>query len=369
MRTTSFPVDLAGPTQPFPGDEYRSRLDKALAAAGAEPVEALLVQDGKMLNYLAGIETSNGLLVLAPGQPSLFFTDPRYLEAAAPNPPGIPVAAIQEKGKLLPPLAESQRWRRVGFEESLPIRAYRELQEALPGVELVPMEKALLKLRAVKSPAEILRMRASAAVCDRILERVYREIQPGLTEWEIMVAVRRQLVEQSQGEAFGTIVAAGANSSKPHHKTSLAVLQPDDILLIDMGAVVNGYNSDITRTVFYGRPDPVLAEVHRIVLEANQLAIAAVKPGVVSGDLHQLACRHIEKHGYTLPHGLGHGLGLGQDNLYCNSAPGVPLEPGMVFTIEPGIYLPGRGGVRIEDMVLVTETGCEVLTQTPRRAP
>lgn len=368
MHVASVLSQTAGPTRPFSADEYRGRLERVLAVAAAEPVEALLVQDGKTLGYLTGIETSNGLLVVEPGQPLVFFTDPRYLEAATQNPPGIPVEAIQERKKLLPPLAERRRWRRVGFEESISIRAYRELQEALPEIELVPMEKALLKLRAVKSPAEILRMRTSAAVCDRILEQVHGEIAPGMTEWEIMVAVRRRIVEQSQGEAFGTIVAAGANSSKPHHKTGLAVLQPDDLLLIDMGAVVDGYNSDITRTVFYGRPDPLLAEIHRIVLETNRLAIAAIKPGVVSGELHQLACRHIESYGYTLPHGLGHGLGLGQDNLYCNSAPGVPLVPGMVFTIEPGIYLPGRGGVRIEDMVLVTETGCEVLTQT-RREP
>ena len=217
MPNTPSPSIVTGPTQPFTAEEYRYRLDKALATVAAAAVDALLVQDGKTLNYLTGIETSNGLLVLVPGQAPVFFTDHRYLEAASQNPPGIAVEVIQARTKLLAPMAKWQCWRRVGFEESLSIRAYQELQEALPGIELVPMEKALLKLRAVKSPAEILRMHASAAVVDQILEQVYGAIQPGMT-----------------------------------------------------------------------------------------------------------------------------------------------------FTIEPGIYIPGLGGVRIEDMILITETGCDVLTRTPK---
>jgi len=204
---------------------------------------------------------------------------------------------------------------------------------------------------------------------DEAFARVLPQIRPGMTEWDIRVALRGVMDQVSQGEAFDTIVCAGANASRCHHHPSLRPLRRGQELLIDMGVKVEGYCSDMTRVVFFGPPSPKLREIYRIVLAANRRAIAGVRAGMTSHAADRLARHVIEKAGYGkfFGHSLGHGLGLQVHDPGSLRAGGKELLPeGMVVTIEPGIYLPGVGGVRIEDVVVLRAKGCEVLTRTPK---
>jgi Xaa-Pro aminopeptidase len=212
-------------------------------------------------------------------------------------------------------------------------------------------------------------MRNAIRAADDILRHVMREIRPGMTEWEIRRLIRSWTDRLSQGESFPCIVCAGSNASRCHHHPSERPLRRGQELLLDLGAVVDGYHSDMTRTLFCGPPSRKLREIYGIVLKANLAAVSVIRAGKKCGAVDAVARRIIEKAGYGkyFGHGLGHSVGLA-----IHEWPGFTadcqaiLKPGMILTVEPGIYLPGVGGVRIEDMILVRRGGCEVLTRTPR---
>jgi Xaa-Pro dipeptidase len=240
-----------------------------------------------------------------------------------------------------------------------------------PTLKVRAVERELVQIRARKMPDEIALMRQAIQLSETALANVLARIEPGMTERQIAAQLNEELsVQGSQGNAFGPLVQSGPNSALPHGSTSDRPLAADEFLLIDYGGLVEGYPADITRTFCLGTPSAEMQKMYDVVLAANRAAVATAGPGVTMGEVDRAARAVIEAAGYGpyFIHRTGHGLGLDIHEPIPQIAAGVEdkLEPGMAFTIEPGIYVPGLGGVRIEDNVVVTDTGLDVLTTFPR---
>jgi Xaa-Pro aminopeptidase len=241
------------------------------------------------------------------------------------------------------------------------------------GMVFRPTERAVEQQRIVKDAAEIAALRAAAAGLTPVADAAFAAARAGATEREVAGAIEAALRRAGfERQAFDTIVGSGPNSALPHYRAGDRVLAAGDLVVLDFGGVLDGYCSDLTRTVAIGPPSPDARRLHAAVFAAQQAAIAAVRPGVDASAIDAAARGVLEQHGLAdaFGHGTGHGLGLNvheepRVGRHRPDLPSVPLEPGMVFTIEPGAYLPGFGGVRIEDDVLVTAGGCEVLTSVP----
>lgn len=244
------------------------------------------------------------------------------------------------------------------------------VQRDAPGVQVVPAEPLLARLRVVKDTDELAHMRRAVAIAEEALTHTLKTIRPGMTEREIAAELSVSLLRGGSGALpFEPIVQSGPNSASPHATPSSRQLAPGDLLLIDFGATVGGYASDITRTFAIGEPEPEWVEIHEVVQAANAAGRSATGPGVPCQEVDRAARRVIEEAGYGayFIHRTGHGLGLqGHEPPYIVEGNEQPLQVSMTFTVEPGIYLPDRGGVRVEDDVVVTEDGCESLTSFER---
>jgi Xaa-Pro dipeptidase len=245
------------------------------------------------------------------------------------------------------------------------------LQKLAPNMSVRPVEHDLIAIRAHKDAAEVAALRHAIAISERALASLFAQLEVGLSERALAGLLTDALVaEGSQGASFSPLVQLGENSAFPHGNITERELRQGDIVLIDFGAMYQGYPADITRTVCFGEPPAAFPKMFAAVLAANEAAIAASKPGVPMQEVDRAARRVIEDAGYGeyFIHRTGHGLGLDVHEPIPQIAEGVEwlLEPGMVFTIEPGVYIPGIGGVRLEDDVLVTEQGLEVLTSFPK---
>lgn len=360
------PADVAGRI---------GRLRAAMAAAGTE---ALLVSALANVRYCTGFTGSAGLLVVEAERATL-LTDGRYRTQVVEQ---LAVAGLADAVEPVVSGAQGQRdalrslvggpGRRLGVEaEHLSWASVRRWSDLLDGAELVPTEGVVEGLRQVKDAGELAAMAVAAAVADAALAEVLPLLAPGRTE----VAVARELDAAmrrlgAEDRAFETIVASGPNAAKPHARPTDRALRVGDPVVVDFGATRDGYRSDMTRTfVVGGEPDEALRTVYRLVQEAQSAGVGSVRPGVTTGDV-DAACRdRIAAAGYgdAFEHGTGHGVGLDIHEAPSVSAGAAAiLEPGVVVTVEPGVYLPGTGGVRIEDTVVVTETGCRPLTRFPK---
>jgi Xaa-Pro aminopeptidase len=333
-------------------------------------IDALLVSGLPNVRYLSGFTGSNALLLITPDSQTL-FTDPRYTIQAGQE---CECAVRTVKGRTLHAAAAQligrKRLKKIGFEKArLSFEGYQLLKEHLPlGASLKPVGGVVEKLRMIKTPEEIARIRRSVITNSEALDRTLKKIKPGSTESSIAAELEYQMRSLgAEKPAFETIVAGGPHSALPHASpTEQAV---DGILLIDMGAFQNGYASDMTRTFFFGKPDTRMRAMYEAVLESQLAAISAVRPGVAAQQVDRVARKVLESRGLgkEFVHSTGHGLGL-----EIHEAPRLGkndktrLEAGMAITIEPGAYIEGVGGVRIEDTVVVTNTGCEVLTPTSK---
>jgi Xaa-Pro aminopeptidase len=250
------------------------------------------------------------------------------------------------------------------------VEEYLKLQEGLPGVELRPLASVFHCLRAVKDEAEIAQIREAAKIAGEALAAVREMIRPGVREAEIALELEyRMRLGGAEKVSFETIVAAGSNTALPHATPGRRAIADGDCVMIDYGAVCGGYHSDETCTYIVGQASERQQEVYRLVREAHDRALGAIRSGVSCGEIDRIARACLEDAGLGgyFSHGTGHGVGLD-----VHEAPRLAagreeiLRAGMVVTVEPGIYLPGVWGIRIEDTVLVTEEGCEILTQTPK---
>jgi Xaa-Pro aminopeptidase len=338
--------------------ERRKRVAARLAG-----VEGLIVTSPANVRYLSGFTGSNGAVVLSHGSATL-FTDPRYaIQATTESDCRVVVA----KGSLLriaAKLIARKRWRKMGFERSrMSFAGWAELQDALLP-DVVEAE------RMVKSEAEVELIRRSVITNSRAFERTLKRLKPGMSENEVAAEIELQMRRLgAEGVAFESIVAAGPRSALPHARPTAEPIGSNRLLLFDVGALQAGYCSDMTRVVHLGKTGTRARTLYRAVLEAQLAAIDAVRPGVTAGSVDKAARTVLRKHGLdkAFVHSTGHGLGLEiHESPRIGRKDETRLQAGMAITIEPGAYIEGFGGVRIEDTVVITPGGCEILTPTPK---
>ena len=368
----------------------RARLRARLAEL---ELDALLVSDLVNVRYLSGFTGSNAALLLfadsnsteeptepATGSPravrTVLATDSRYRTQAARQAPALEVAIERACGSHLVSRAVAAGARRIGFESHVvTVDGFDLLARQLdgrPGVQLVRASGTVEALREIKDPGEVALLRSACDAADGALADLVHsgELRAGSTERAVARRLEALMLDRgASGPAFETIVAAGANSSIPHHRPTDAVLVKGDFVKIDFGALVGGYHSDMTRTFVLGGPADWQREIFEVVSAAQLAGRQALTVGAVLADVDGAARRVIDDAGYAehFGHGLGHGVGL-----QIHEAPGInasaagTLPEGAVVTVEPGVYLPGRGGVRIEDTLLVDRRGPESLSRFPR---
>jgi Xaa-Pro aminopeptidase len=349
--------------------ERRAVVRERIAGAG---LDALLVQALPNIRYLSGFSGSAGLLIVRAAPPDVFLTDFRYQSQVADElDPEIEVRIESESVlKTAREILHGEGASRVAFErEQLTYRSWSEWSQ-VEGPALVPVAEWVEEARAVKSPAEIEAIREACRIADEAFAASLAEVHPGITERELAARLELSLVARgAEGASFESIVAFGERSALPHARPGSRVLRRGDIVLLDFGAVADGYVSDITRTVSCGEPVAEMRDVYAVVLEAQRAALQGIGAGMSGPEADGQARQVIEAAGYgaQFGHSLGHGIGL-----EVHEAPRLSrksedrLAPGMTVTIEPGIYLEGIGGVRIEDDALVTDAGLEALTASPR---
>jgi Xaa-Pro aminopeptidase len=340
----------------------------------ANRVDALLISHLPDIRYLCGFTGSAGLLLVDETR-SFFFTDVRYDTQSREEVKGAKVVIARKA--VLSALAESlgrRKKRRKGWtiaieSEHLTVAEKKKLAEALPdGFRLRDSIFLVEKARMAKDDDELALIRSAVQLGATLFDRVLEVLKPGIKESEVAAemeyAARRAGAE---GMSFPTIIAYGARSALPHGRATEQLIAPDGFVVCDFGVILAGYCSDQTRTVWVGKPDKEARSAYDAVREAQEAAIAAVRPGATVGDVDAAARKVLRKAGLAryFTHSTGHGVGL-----EIHEAPRVAaaqtevLTPGMVITIEPGVYFPGKWGIRIEDMVAVNEGGCEVLTPT-----
>jgi Xaa-Pro aminopeptidase len=334
-------------------------------------VDALLVSSPANVRYLSDYTGSNGFILITRDQ-AHFFTDPRYAIEASQ---GITCKVHVTKGPLIAgvsALLKRKRLKKIGFESAwLRYEDYAKLKDALPlAVGLHPVGRIVEEQRMVKSAGEIQKIRRSVAANSEAYSRTLKRIRTGVREHEIAAELDYQMRRLgAEKPAFETIVAIGERSALPHAHPSERRLAENELLLIDMGASVDGYSSDMTRVAYTGVPSRRVHELYTAVLQAQLAAIDAVRAGVAASKVDGAARDVLKRHKLdrAFVHSTGHGLGLEiHEPPRIGKNEKTKLQAGMVITIEPGAYIEGLAGVRIEDTVLVTATGCEVLTPTSK---
>ncbi len=320
------------------------------------------------VSYLTGFGGTYGNLIVDRDR-IIFITDPRYEEYAAGALPDPVELFVQRKNLFLTikDALKSIRKKTLYFEPLISVAAFNSIKKEMKGIRLIAAEDEVSPVRAVKDAGEIEIIKKAVAIADNCFNHMLKFIRPGMLEWDISVEIENYYRKNGcRRSSFDTIAASGKGTSMPHYSTSMKKrVEHGDIMMIDMGCEYCGYNSDLTRTVFVGKITPEFRKIYNIVKKAQTAAIAAVRGGVSAGGLDRIARSIIEKEGYgkCFGHGLGHGIGLEvheMPSLKIGSS--YKIKKNTVFTIEPGIYIPESGGVRIEDVVLATESGCEVLT-------
>jgi len=321
------------------------------------------------IRSLADVVCDNGCLVVRPGMPPVFITDFRYVPMARRTVPWLKIVQLRRGNtfaEALKPLLGCGV-RRIGYEGSIATSRYLALRKDFRKATFVDVSDDVLALRAVKTLPEIAKITEAATLNDEIWSMARREIRSGMTEKEIQRVIRGFMNALGDGEAFETIVCVGANAAECHHVPDGTVWRRGDPLLVDLGVKLDGVCSDMTRCIKGTSRE--YRDVYSTVLEANLAALAAAKPGMTCGALDRVARDVIRKAGYgkAFGHSLGHGVGYEiheEPTARPNSK--TVLEPGMFVTIEPGIYLEGRLGVRIEDLALITPDGCRAVTRSSK---
>jgi Xaa-Pro aminopeptidase len=367
-------------TSELPALQVARRLDSLRAGLGDAGVDALVVTTLANVRYLTGFTGSAGMLAVT-ASAALLTTDGRYRTqsaeqvAAAGAAVEIEIGGVQAQRDAL--IARLGGARRVGLEaDNVSWNASRRWADDLgEGFELVPTSGVVEALRQVKDDGEVARMARAAAIADAALAEVLPLLDAAeasrLTEEELALALDTAMRRGgAESTAFETIVAAGPNSAKPHHHPSGRPIEVGDPVVVDFGATFEGYRSDMTRTFCVaGEPEGELARVFEVVRASQARGVAAVRPGVGAKEVDDACRRVIAEAGWAerFEHGTGHGVGLDIHEAPTVSPLGTAnLAPGMVVTVEPGVYLPGVGGVRIEDMLVVTEEGSRALTTFPK---
>jgi len=367
-----------GALPPLP--DIRSRLREVRKNASEHGVDAFLVTDIKNIRYLSGFTGSSAYIIVigeVGNSLGVFLTDSRYTETARVEARGFTVKQYSKALDSVAAEVKSSGIKTLGFEANhLPYETFARLKKALGHVRLKPLTGMVSSIRARKDAAELRLIRESAGLLDRGFEAVSGLLRSGAIEKDVAWGIESFLRTSRGGNApvadafaFDPIIASGPRGALPHGKASDKKIKKGELVVVDMGVLLNGYNSDETRTYCVGRAGIKQKKIFDVVSEAQMRAIEKIKPGRAAKDVDAAARGCIEKAGFGkyFGHGTGHGVGLD-----VHEAPIIGpyskdiLEEGMVVTVEPGIYIPGLGGVRIEDMVHVVKGGAEIITKTPR---
>jgi Xaa-Pro aminopeptidase len=348
---------------------YHGRLEQLRELLEAEQLGAMIVSQAENRRYLSGFTGTDGTLFIA-AREAVLITDFRFTEQASREAPLFEIveAIPNVLGLELVRLAGETGVGRVGFEaEHVSYAVHHNMAELAEEHELVPVQGLVEGLRAVKDEEELALIRQAAAIGDGALTQIRQIMRPGMTErevaWEIEAHMR---THGAEAVGFDIIVASGPNGAMAHATVTDRVIQEGEPIVLDLGARVEGYRSDLTRTLVLGKPDERFDEIYYLVLDAQTMALAGIKPGMTGRQADALARDVIARRGYgkRFGHGLGHSVGLAvHEDPRMGTQSDAVLYPGNTLTVEPGIYITGWGGVRIEDLVLVTDTGIEVLSK------
>lgn len=347
------------------------RLNRLQERLLKESLDAMLIMQVQNIRYLCGFTGSAGVMVVTPDRATL-YVDGRYTEQAQQQVVG---ATAQEAPRpvLAYVLNTMKAYKgRVGFEANhLTFTDYRQLQDTLPESQLVGLSRTVEELRAVKDEDELKLIRRAIQIADEVFEAFCDWIEPGMVEAQVAARLEyEQRLKGGERNASGvTIVASGPRTSLPHGVAGDKTIGPNEPVMIDIGTVVGGYCSDLTRTIHLGKAPAEFRKIYRIVYDAQQKVLAGLRAGLSGIEADALARNVIESagHGDKFNHSLAHSIGLEvHERPLLNPRDGSILKENMVFTIEPGLYIPGWAGVRIEDIVRVTADGCELLTNSSR---
>ena len=351
--------------------DQQNRLARLREVLRQNSLDCLIVTGDANRFYLSGFTGDNGVLIIGWDE-QLLFTDFRYLEQAGAEAPlyeikRCPLQLLPEAGRWL---AERSTYR-IGFEsDHLSFGSYGLMTESLPPERLAPTAGMVEALRALKDAEEIRRITDAAAIADRAWHRLLPSIREGAVEMDLAAELDYLMRgEGAEASAFATIVASGPRSALPHASPTRKRLSHGDLVIFDFGAVSQQYRSDMTRTVVMGEAGAETRKIYDVVLEAQRRALAALRPGMTGREADAVARQYIEEAGYgeNFGHGLGHAVGIEiHEDPRLSLTGETILRPGMVVTVEPGIYLPGVGGVRIEDLAVITETGMTNLTSSAK---
>jgi Xaa-Pro aminopeptidase len=350
----------------------KNRIRKLQAIIVKENLDFLLVTFLPHVRYLSGYSGSNGLILTSP-KGSVFLTDFRYKDQARQQVRNMKVMVVQRD--LFTSLGDMPQLKgkrvKLGFEAAyLNCKIYRSFRSLLPDCLMVSTEKLVETLTVKKDNGELAKIRKAVKITDDAFSGILDFIKPGVKELDIAAELEYRMKKNgSSTPFFQTIVASGKRSALPHGVASDKKIQKGEFVTMDFGAVCDGYTADLTRTVMVGKANRRQKQIYNIVYKAQKLAVSKARSRMKACDLDKTARDFIKQAGYGkyFGHGLGHGIGLQvHDNPAVNPTNQLLLEPGMVITIEPGIYIPNWGGVRIEDDVLITPRGCQVLNTSPR---
>jgi len=348
---------------PRMGQERISRIKKVLRE---DHLDGILITSLENIHYLSGFTGSDAALVVTETK-GYFLADSRYTTQAREEVSGFEVIEYKKKIEGLSDLLNDLGLKGIGFEpQNLTYGAHKELAEKVRRGELIPLSERIKNIRVVKDDEEIGRIKRTIDIASKSLKENIWRIKPGTRENEIALELEFSMRRNgADGISFDTIVISGARSALPHGKPSEKRIDEGEFIIVDFGSQCGGYYSDETCTFFCGKPSRRQKEVYQIVKDAHDRTIASVRPGRRAMELDAIARGWIKDAGYGahFGHMTGHGVGLAvHENPVIGPESEDVVEEGMIFTVEPGIYIPGWGGVRIEDMVLVTGNGCDVLT-------
>ncbi|MET7367389.1 aminopeptidase P family protein [Streptomyces sp. NPDC005566] len=370
---------MSSPDQPVPftADDYRARMTRAAESADAAGLAGVLVAPGPDLVHLTGYRPTAAterltLLVVRAGHDPVLVV-PALEAADAERAVGAPVLTLRDWTDAADPYALTAELLgdkgRFGVSDNAWALHLLALQELLPATSYASLTAALPMLRAVKDAAELERLAAAGAAADATYEQILKVRFSGRKETDVAADLSALLVEFGHSQVDFTVVGSGPNGANPHHEAGDRTIEQGDMVVLDFGGLKHGYGSDTSRTVHVGAPTAEEQRVHDVVREAQEAGFRAVRPGIACQEIDRAARAVVTEFGYgeRFIHRTGHGIGVTtHEPPYMIEGEEQPLVPGMCFSVEPGIYLPGRFGVRIEDIVTVTEDGGRRLNNTPR---
>lgn len=347
------------------------RLSKVRGRLEEYQIDALLITALPSLRYLTGFRGTSGV-ALVKAEEAIFITDFRYQDQVKEEVVGLQVKVAEDDPLLgLRDFSLVRKGDKIGFEaEALTVDQLQGLKDLYPEVDFIPIKGLVETLRIVKEPEEVKAIRRAAELAGVVFAEVLDYIKPGVMEREVAAEVEYRLKRRgSETIPFDTIVASGERGAMPHATAGERRICPGDLVVLDLGAVCDGYASDMTRTVVVGPPSRKQWKVYHLVVQAQRVAMDYARAGIGCAELDARARDLIAEAGYgpNFGHSLGHGVGLEvHEAPRISSKSKLTLQAGMVVTIEPGVYIPGWGGIRVEDVVHITENGCEIITSVSR---